>query len=184
MEAEAEEARAGPGGQTAEEAAAGNCPCHRCYYCYSCGAGYLDKFTVGSYGITPSTEQRTPLPQGSVHLTGYYTDELGWIKSPNTLESGMIHFYDKTGVQPYLYLTDTVDGTHSPTEAQLEAYTNSLYNQLFTDEAHILVVFFEYNNNGHYMDYYVTGTQANTVIDPDAGNILLDYIDRYYYNTA
>jgi regulatory protein YycI of two-component signal transduction system YycFG len=32
------------------------------------------------------------------------------------------------------------------------------------------------------MDYYVAGTQAKQVVDTEAGNILLDYIDRYYYD--
>ncbi len=32
------------------------------------------------------------------------------------------------------------------------------------------------------MDRYVLGTQAKTVIDDEAANILLDYVDRYYYD--
>ena len=32
------------------------------------------------------------------------------------------------------------------------------------------------------MDYYVVGTQAATVIDTEAGDVLLDYIDSYYYD--
>lgn len=135
----------------------------------------------GSGGITASTKQREPLPKGSVNETGYYTDNLNWIKSESTLTSGMKHFYDKTGVQPYLYLTDTVNGSNSPTQAELQAFTEDLYDQLFTDEAHLLLVFFEYGSNSQYMDYYVTGTQASTVIDKEAGDILLDYIDRNYY---
>jgi len=138
----------------------------------------------GGSSITSSTKNRVPLAKGMVHETAYYTDELNWIKSESTLESGMKHFYDKTGVQPYLYLTDTVNGSHSPTQDELAAYANSLYDKLFTDEAHILVVFFEYNSNSQYMDYYVTGTQADTVIDKEAGSILLDYIDRYYYDKS
>jgi hypothetical protein len=138
----------------------------------------------GGSGITASTVQRVALPKGSVHETGYYTDEIGWVKSETTLTSGMKHFYEKTGVQPYLYLTDTVNGSHSPTQAELKAYSESLYNKLFTDEAHVLLVFFEYNSNSQYMDYYVTGTQAATVIDNEAGSILLDYLDRYYYDKS
>jgi len=138
----------------------------------------------GGSSITSSTVQRVPLPKGSVNETSYYTDELGWIKNETTLESGMKHFYDKTGVQPYLYLTDTVNGSHSPTQAELKTYAESLYSKLFTDQAHVLLVFFEYNSNSQYMDYYVAGTQAKQVVDTEAGNILLDYIDRYYYDKS
>lgn len=139
--------------------------------------------TNGS-GITKSTVQRVPLPKGSANETGYYTDELNWIGNKTTLISGMKNFYDKTGVQPYLYITDTVNGSHSPTTAEMEAYANGLYDKLFNDEAHLLLVFFEYQSNSQYMDWYVVGAQAKTVIDDEAGEILLDYVDRYYYDNS
>lgn len=134
--------------------------------------------SIGS-GITGSTVTRVPLPPGSVNETAYYTDMLDWIGNRTTLQSGLKHFYQKTGVQPYLYITDTVNGSHDPSQAELEEFANGLYDQLFTDEAHLLLVFFEYD--GKYMDWYVCGTQAKTVIDTEAGDILLDYLDRYYY---
>ncbi len=136
----------------------------------------------GSSDITKSTVQREALPVGSVNETDYYTDELGWIKNQTQLVSGLKYFYQKTGVQPHLYITDTVNGSHSPSAGELDAYARNLYDQLFTDEAHLLLVFLEYNNN--YMDRYVCGTQAKTVIDTEAGDILLDYIDRYYYDDS
>lgn len=135
--------------------------------------------TSGS-GITASTVSREALPPGSVNETDYYTDELGWIGNQTQLLAGMKHFYQKTGVQPYLYITDTVNGSHTPTTDELDEFANDLYDELFTDEAHILLVFFEYYQ-GQYIDRYVCGTQAKTVIDREAADILLDYIDRYYY---
>ena len=131
-----------------------------------------------SAGITKSTVKRTPLPKGSVIETAYYTDELGWISNPVTLEAGMKNFYNKTGVQPYLYITDTVNGTNNPTASDMDAFANSLYGSLFEDEAHFLLVFWEYNDS--YKTQYVSGAQAKAVIDTEAANILLDYIDRYY----
>lgn len=137
-----------------------------------------------SSSITASTVQRQALPAGSVNETAYYTDELNWIEQPSQLKAGMKAFYQATGVQPYLYITDTVAGTHSPTADQLDAYARDLYDQLFTDEAHLLLVFVEWEGNpGAYMDRYVCGTQAKTVIDTEAGDILLDYLDRNYYDS-
>ena len=133
----------------------------------------------GSNSITPSTVNREPLPRGSVVETGYYTDELGWIGNQTTLTTGMRNFYNKTGVQPYLYITDTIAGSHNPTDAQVETFMNQLYDELFRDEAHVLVVFFEYNEQ--YTTWYLCGTQAASVLDTEAMDILLDYIDRYYY---
>lgn len=130
--------------------------------------------------VTKSTVERVALPKGSVNETGYYTDKLDWIKNETTLVAGLRNFYEKTGVQPYLYITDTVNGSHSPTAEELDEYARGLYGELFTDEAHLLFVFFKYD--GKYMDRYVCGTQAKTVIDREAADILLDYVDRYYYD--
>lgn len=132
--------------------------------------------------ITKSTVEREALPKGSVNETAYYTDELGWIRNPSKLTPGMQNFYNKTGVQPYLYLTDTIDGTHTPTEAQAEDFAYDIYDALFTDEAHFLLIFFEYNDTYH--TWYLTGTQANSVMDQEATDILLDYVDRYYYDQS
>jgi len=144
-------------------------------------SGSVSNSSGGSTQITKSTVKREALPKGSVNETGYYTDDLGWIGNQTELLAGMKNFYQKTGVQPYLVLTDTVNGSHSPSDSELDEYARSLYDKLFTDEAHLLLVFFEYDNN--YKDRYVCGTQAKTVIDTEAGDILLDYIDRYYYES-
>lgn len=136
----------------------------------------------GGGDITKSTVERQPLPAGSVNETSYYTDQLGWIENETQLLPGLKHFYQKTGVQPHLYITDTINGSHSPSADELDAFARELYEQLFTDEAHLLLVFFEYN--GGYMDRYVGGTQTKTVIDREAADILLDYIDSYYYESG
>jgi len=133
----------------------------------------------GSGSVTRSSVEREPLPRGSVVETGYFTDELGWIQNQTELTAGMQNFYRETGVQPYLYLTDTIDGSHYPAESDVENFALSLYDELFADEAHLLLIFFEYE--GDYSTWYVSGVQAKSVIDNEAADILLDYIDRYYY---
>ena len=135
----------------------------------------------GSSGtVTASTIKREALPRGAVNETGYYTDELGWIGSSTALTSGMRNFYQQTGVQPHLSITDSINGSHNPSTAEVEQFINETYNTLFTDEAHLLLVFFEYNDNYH--TWYLAGNQAKTVLDNEAMDILLDYIDRYYYD--
>lgn len=137
-------------------------------------------FGTGAYSsnsITPSTVNREKFDGESYYdPNNWYTDELGWIKSSSTLESGMRHFYEKTGVQPYLYIT----GDPILADSKMQQYANALYDSLFDDEAHLLVVFNEHNDN--YKSCYVVGVEAKTVIDDEAGEILLDYIDHYYYS--
>ncbi len=130
------------------------------------------------YEVTKSTITREPLPAGSVHETAYYTDTLDWISRSNTLEEGMKNFYKKTGIQPYLYIADSLNGNPTPTDADAEAFAHKLYDELFTDEAHLLVLFVE--NDMGYRIWYLTGSQAKTIFDAEAGDILIDYFDRYY----
>lgn len=134
----------------------------------------------GGSSILPSTIEREALPKGSVNETDYYTDEADWINNPIQLESGLKYFYQKTGVQPYLYVTDNIKGSTTPTQSDVQAFSEAQYDVLFTDEAHLLLVFFEHTSE-KYMTWYTTGTQAKTVIDEEAGEILLEYLDRYYY---
>ena len=44
----------------------------------------------------------------------------------------------------------------------------------------MILIFYE-RNSGEYITWYTTGTQAKSVVDNEAGEILLEYIDRYYY---
>ncbi|MBQ4425432.1 MAG: hypothetical protein II882_06840 [Lachnospiraceae bacterium] len=134
--------------------------------------------------ISPSTRTRTKLDKGAVSETGYYQDDLGLIKSRSVLEKGMKYFYDKTGVQPYLYLTDTLGASEIMSEARMAASVQSIYDDRFTDEGHALLLF--YRNAGDTEPYRVccvSGTAAGTVMDSEARDILLDYIRVFYYNT-
>lgn len=141
--------------------------------------------TGGSSGsnnsITTSSVEREPLPKGAVNETDYFTDDANWIESQTVLVDGLRHFYQETGVQPHVYLTTEINGSSNATMDQVETYANDKYDELFTDEAHLLLMFYE-GSPSNYVSYYVTGTQAKQVIDTEAGDILLDYIDRYYYD--
>lgn len=135
----------------------------------------------GSGDITSSTVEREPLPAGAVDETDYYTDELDWIGNHTQMVDGLRHFYNETGVQPHVHIIGDVDGNPDPTQDELAAYAESMYDELFTDEAHLLLVFLEPRPN-EYMSYYIVGSQARSVIDTEAGDILLDFLDRYYFD--
>ncbi len=136
--------------------------------------------STSSSSITVSTVEREALPAGSVNQTEYYYDGLDWIRSASTLESGLYTFFKATGVQPYIYLTDNIDGDYDIEHADIATYANDLYDELFTDEAHVLLVWAE--NDQGYVNYLITGVQAKGVIDDEAVDIILDYLDMYYYS--
>ncbi|MBQ6875674.1 MAG: hypothetical protein IJN46_05510 [Lachnospiraceae bacterium] len=123
--------------------------------------------------------ERDPLPAGSVNETGYYTDNLGWIQKSTKLTEGMKAFYKKTGVQPYLYLASEKEVEQA---GSLEALANSLYDKLFTDEAHFLFTYIE-DSNYKWEMHFVTGTQATSVIDAEAEEIIYQKFVRYYDDT-
>lgn len=142
------------------------------------------RFGGGSSDITKSTIQREALASQYVNETDYYEDNMmdPWVNSPSKLKSGMKEFYKETGVQPYLYLTDTINGNSRPTETETAAFAESLYDDLFTDEGHLLVIFQEYNGDSQYYVYCLAGKQAKAVFDNEARDIFFDYIDAYYYS--
>ena len=131
----------------------------------------------GSGDVTVSTEKREPLPAGSVNKTDFYDDMLSLITNKTEMESGLEYFLNKTGVQPYVYLTDNINGDHYPSDEELAAFSGELYQSLFTDEAHVLVIFIWYDNE--YNGYIEGGNQAKTVMDDEATDILLDNFARY-----
>lgn len=147
------------------------------------GSNYSNS-NSNSGSIQTSSRERTPLESGLVNETDYYTDNASWIGNATTLENGMRHFYNETGIQPYLYITEEINGGTNPTEAELDAFKSDLYDELFIDEAHMLVLFFE-SDNFSLGDYYVgteIGSQARSVMDREAQDIFYDYLGRYYYD--
>lgn len=153
------------------------------------GSSGNNQSSGGPNNITVSTVEREPLPSGSVNETEYFTDEVNWIGNRTQMTDGLRYFYQETGIQPYVYITDRLPGIDTVNMDDIENYANQLYEDLFTDEAHLLLLFYEpFEAIGPYGDqyisYYVAGTQAKQVIDTEAGDILLDYIDRNYYDSS
>ncbi len=134
--------------------------------------------SCSSVDVDASTVNREALSASAVTQTAYYTDEAGWIASSDVLESGMSYFYEKTGVQPYLYLLP--NGTTTSTD-ELAQMAEELYDELFTDEGHFLVVFCDSGDASYNVGYWI-GADAGTVLDDEAVDIFFQYLDSYYLN--
>jgi hypothetical protein len=93
----------------------------------------------------------------------------------------MRYFYKKTGVQPYLWITENLGGSKDASWDEIEAAMEGLYKKEFTDEGHLIVLFYE-SRPGEYKTAYLAGSAAKAVIDEEASRILLDYLDKYYYD--
>ncbi len=135
-----------------------------------------------SYSSTAkSGTVRTKLDSADVSKTAYYTDEDGdWIANPSRIEYGLSYFYEKTGVQPYVYILK--NGSVTSTD-ELNKKSSELYERLFSDEGHFLLVFCD-DGNGSYNCGYTIGTKARTVMDDEALDVLQDELNNAYNNAS
>jgi RNA polymerase-binding transcription factor DksA len=140
--------------------------------------------------IERSTENREALPESKcTPVDVWYQDDWGdWIDEEgeeDALIDGMKSFYESTGVQPYLWITGE-DGGQYESAQSLEDLAEAKYKELFgIDEGHMIVIFREYpNNSSEYICTVTPGYDAETqVMDEQAREILLDFIDYFYTDT-
>lgn len=135
-------------------------------------------------GITRSTRARKPMSAEYVTpIDEYFHDGPGVIDNAAyqyQLENSMKSFYQRTGVQPYLYIDDDLDGNTKPNYIEVEAFLKDKYRELFgEDEGHFFLLYFEYPD-ATYNLWYVAGDNTGVVMDGEACDILLDYIEYYY----
>lgn len=134
--------------------------------------------------ITRSTIGRNKLDKKYVTLSDKWYDDsaMGWISSGRVLEDGLKDFYNETGVQPYLVITDRVNGKTNPSGNEVWDYANVIYDEMFSDEGHMVFVFQCPDGSVDYTMAACTGSMAKTVLDDaEALEILYDYIDYYFY---
>ena len=103
-----------------------------------------------SYTSETSETVREKLDSSAVNETGWYTDEGDLISSSSTLEAGLEEFYEATGVQPYVYILES--GSVSSVNDIVDQ-AEELYDELFTDEGHFLLVFCESSSSDSYDSY-------------------------------
>ncbi len=128
--------------------------------------------------VQVSTERREKLSKSNVNETAYFENDADWDLQEYDVNSGMQYFYDATGVQPYLIIADNLDGNSTPTTADMDTYLEKRYGELFTDEQHLLVLFFD--NGTDWGTRFFVGNKAKVLMDSQACEILADYFD--YYN--
>lgn len=111
-------------------------------------------------------------------------DRLGWITDTGQVTDAMRYFYQKTGVQPYLLICDSLAGKGGEiTDEEAEKELQALYDSIYGDEGHMIYAFMEYEDS-QYITWIYTGRAADAVVDSDARGIFLDNADRYYTDTS
>lgn len=114
-----------------------------------------------------------------IESSQWIDDQANWLENQNTVIAKMRSFYEMTGVQPYLIIADQVNGNKDYTEADVEQYLRSRYDELFEDDGHLILFFCEPYMN-EYDPYLLVGSKAATVIDESGENTIYAAIDRWY----
>lgn len=110
-------------------------------------------------------------------------DELGYVENTSKLSKNLKNFYNKTGIQPYIYLKSYDETLTS--DSQKDNYAQNWYEQNIDNEDTFLFVYYEDQdpNEIGYMAY-VNGKQITSVMDSEAVNIFWNYIDRYWTDNS
>ena len=106
-------------------------------------------------------------------------DELGYVENTSKLSKNLKNFYNKTGIQPYIYLKSYDETLTS--DSQKDNYAQNWYEQNIDNEDTFLFVYYE-DQDPNEIGYlaYVNGKQVTSVMDSEAVNIFWNYIDRYW----
>ncbi len=137
---------------------------------------------VGKQSEPKTTVIREKLTGSRSYIHDCIVDELGWFDYESNTETRLKYFWDKTGVQPYIYLK-----AYDPllvTDQEKEAWANDWYGKNFKREDIFLFVYFAERNQDEDVGYmcYVNGYQTNLVMDPEAIDIFWKYVDRDWYS--
>lgn len=124
-----------------------------------------------------STETRTRLESGTAPRdAASFTDRAGWLEeNRKQAEKGLSYFYEKTGVQPYIYLR-TAAGDGAADRTEMDGYAQALYASLFSDETHLLILLEEQpDSEPSVRTGFAAGRTAASVMDGEALDILAAY---------
>lgn len=106
---------------------------------------------------------------------GFVTDE-GFFEGHYRTEEACRQFYEKTGIPLYVYAIETYPGDADT----CDEYANQLYDRLFSDENHALLVY--YDNVDWWS--WCTGEHVASIMTDYEINNLIDDIYVYWDNTS
>lgn len=132
-----------------------------------------------SNGKQVSTRNREKIENPVAYTNDCVKDEIGYVEDTSALSRNLQNFYNKTGIQPYIYLK-AYDASLS-TDAEKEDYAKGWYDKNIDNEDTFLYVYFEDADPDEvgYMAY-VNGKEVTSVMDAEAVSIFWNYIDRYW----
>jgi len=140
-------------------------------------------FVTSNRQVTRSTERRNALPSNYADSNvPLIVDHLELVRNRTVAERGLNNFHRQTGVRPILYIVGPASfgGDMAPTIGMLEEFADERYRAMTDNESHMLFLFFYNNTNRGYGMWVSVGDMTQRIMDQEAIDILMDYIDLYY----
>lgn len=127
------------------------------------------------------TVKRTRIKDCPPYVDDCILDELGWFDNERAAEAELKNFWEKTGVQPIVYLR-SYDAALINDGQKEDWAVNYFETEGFNENTFLFVYFAEEDadNDVGYM-CYVSGYSADAVMDDEAVDIFWDNIDNYWY---
>lgn len=138
---------------------------------------------TGGGSVAKSTVERERLKPYASFDKSAIDDDAGWIHDKKALLRGMESFYKDTGVQPAISIHTDIGGKRYLPDSEIEDFMTDTYDGLIGHERGLLLLFCEYADSDWYA-YYMAGEDAQTVMDSEACDILMDYVADLYTNSS
>ena len=146
----------------------------------SCSSHSTSNLSSNNHSSQTSTRKRQKLSASKCKESReWIDDQAGWLDDEDDVIDGMESFYEMTGVQPYLVIADELNGRKSYSESDVENYLRNLYDELYQDDGHLILLFLEPYEN-EYDPYMIVGADAQSVVDRAGEDIIYEAIDRWY----
>ncbi len=132
--------------------------------------------------IPASTANRQKVDTGVAYQNDCIIDELGWFDNISSTERKLQKFYDKTGIQPFIYLR-AYDPALATDREKLD-FAQAWYEEHIHNEGTFLYVYFAEADQDGQVGYmcYVNGKQITSVMDAEAVDIFWAYLDNVWYS--
>lgn len=155
----------------------------------SCGRHYDRNYDSSEAKSVEQSATKREAVTGTTTYGTWYVDELNYIHHGGDLTDGLKYFYSKTGIQPYVLLSDYDSSfwkNGNWDEDAATAYLADVYKNTFSDNGHLIFAYFACENDsedtvdGTFYFYY--GSSAFTIMDSEAEDIFWSYFDINYDN--
>lgn len=129
-------------------------------------------FVLGAVasGAAKNEDEFEKINLSGTAYVGYATDEINGASGVRLTENACEEFYDTVGVPIYFYTEEAYEGSDA------EVYAEELYDTLFRDENHLLMV---YCDNLDIWSYCSGSNVPTAIVNAE---VLLDHMEKYWFD--